>query len=250
MADTGVNAHSRSHLTATAELSSGRAVEGGVQHGVREVEPAVIQITPQAPYVGKGEVAGCVRISRIGTLIEHNRLSTIRVARAITRTGKRSLEEWLGRHCGCVGEAPSTGKARDAAAVLHHHIGIRVIEPLASYGHHVRYCVDVDRLVLVLNPAADITQLQGDSGMQLALNRKVDRVDDIGPEMRIQGLARTCGDAVDAREERLGQGRGGGRNRSCQAVNTDPESGVWGCHARAGAGNAVLQRAKALHRLD
>src|SRR6266568_5027713 len=102
----------------------------------------------------------------------------------------------------------------------------------------------------MLDPATDITQLHGDSAMQLALNRKVERVHDIGPEMRIQGLARTCGDAVYAREERLWQGWGSGRNRSCQPINTDAESGIWGCHTRAGAGNAVLQRAKALHRLD
>ena len=57
-----------------------------------------------------------------------------------------------------------------------------------------------------VNPAADIADLHRDAPVQLSLNREIERVDNVGPEMRIQRLARAGSDAVDTWIERLWQG--------------------------------------------
>ena len=93
--------------------------------------------------------------------------------------------------------------------------------------HHVRHSVDVDRLVFVLNPAADIAHFQRHSTMQLPLNCDVEGVHDVGPEVRIQRLARTGRDAVDTRDKAAAAGSGNlavgdGRKRSCDDRQPQP----------------------------
>src|ERR1700733_9130608 len=112
------------------------------------------------------------------------------------RAAQRRLEErlrldisWLGAGaCGGQSRAPATasGETLNAAAQLQYDILIGLSELLAALRHHVGHSVKVDGLVLVGDSAPDVANLQDDLARQLALNSKVDRINLIGPEIRIQ----------------------------------------------------------------
>ena len=59
---------------------------------------------------------------------------------------------------------------------------------------------------------------------QLPLDGEVERVHDVGTEMRVEGFAGSRRDAVDAREGRLRKRWRSSRNRSVVAVGSDAES--------------------------
>ena len=84
----------------------------------------------------------------------------------------------------------ATRQPGEAAAVLQHHIGVGLLKLLPAQRHHVRHSVQVDGLVLVRDSAPDVAKFQGDPAGQLALDGEVERVNRVGPEIRIQGLGR------------------------------------------------------------
>ena len=185
VANACVNTHTRGELTATADFNSSRAIERCVHHAPGEVESAVIEITPEVPYVLASEVT---------QFVVEDRGSTVRVGscpgawkcavavRGIHGSGEerlrcdavevtavsgisRSIEVFRRRNVG----AASVG--RNGASQGHGDVSISILELLATLRHHVWHGVEVDRLILVLYPPSDVAQLECHSFMQLSLNR-------------------------------------------------------------------------------
>ena len=59
---------------------------------------------------------------------------------------------------GEVARAPTAGQTRVAAAELHDHLAVSVVESLATDGHHIGHGVDLDRLKLVSDLPANIAE--------------------------------------------------------------------------------------------
>src|SRR5258708_31420067 len=89
--------------------------------------------------------------------------------------------------------------------------------------YHVWEGIYVNGLIFVGYTASDVANFDQDFVGYLALNGDVKGINHVGPEMRVQGFTRSCGDVVDAREIGLRQRGAGGRYRSGIAVNTNTE---------------------------
>src|SRR5260370_3168700 len=95
------------------------------------------------------------------------------------------------------------------AAHLPLHVCVSLSKALATLGHHVRNGVDVDGLILVSDSPADIAEFHQDFRRNLSLDREIEGVHDVGPEMRVESFTGCCGDVVDTWEIRLWQSRAG-----------------------------------------
>src|ERR1700683_993312 len=173
------------------------------------------------------------------------------------RSAKRGFEEGLRGDSACVGSAIAASQTRYAAAVLQYCVGVGLLKLLPAQGHHVRNRVNVYRLVLMGDSASDVAKFEGDFVGQLALNREVEGVGHVGPEMRIQSLTGAALRRIYSGIDRLRQGRSrcqirGSLERRDKAIfrGSNPESSRrrdrYGTR-RAQTGSEVVG---ALHGLD
>ena len=119
---------------------------------------------------------------------------------------------------------------------------ISLVKSLPTKGHHVGNSVDVDGLIFVSNSAANVAHFQQNLVGQLPLDGEVERVHDVGTEMRVECLSGARRDVVDTREGRLRKRWGSSGNRRVVAIGSDAESigdGGIGRPARAPVHNVL-----------
>src|ERR1039458_8842967 len=140
---------------------------------MREVEShtvcsaAVAQIAPQAPYGLDEEFTAFIARHGLGAVGE---------AIAVTGASQGRLKERLRRHRSDIARASATSKPRDASvsAVLYFQVGVGFVEALAAQRHHVGYGIDVNRQVLILDPAPNITHFHAHLTGYLVLVGEID----------------------------------------------------------------------------
>src|ERR1700688_5095554 len=148
MPDAGIDADAGGHLAAAPDFLAGWAVERSVQHAAGEVEPAVVEITPQAPDALRRETS---------LLVADDRGSATGKAGAVGGI-HCGLKEGLRCDCRRTARAASGKRSRATQALLDGCISFG--EALPAQGHHVRDSVDVDRLIFMGNSAANVAHFQ------------------------------------------------------------------------------------------
>ena len=168
MADAGVHCDARSRLTdRSIRLPRDRRihhrageVEGVGRAGVRSIAAtanwatdAAVEIGPKRPNQLAGQVSAFIR---------HHRGCASGKGVAVAGALQRLFKEGLRRNGAGIFCATATRHASDATAVLQHNVLVRLSKLLPANRHHVGHAVDVDRLILVRNSAADVAKFQRD----------------------------------------------------------------------------------------
>jgi len=222
MADAGVVAHTAGELPIPAES---RGIDRAVQHTTLEVETryggllalkhdravsicagrrsangpaadaALVQSRPQTPHVLVLEVA---------KLLVHHSSSTVCKTGAVACRPKRGLKERLcGNNraglCSVVASIVGCGAAHSCFDFC-----VCIRECLAIQRHHVGDGVDVDGLIFVSDSPTNVAHFQDKFVAQLPLDGEVERIHDIGTEMRIESFASGRRDVINSREGWLG----------------------------------------------